>query len=521
MNTFVTTAIIGTGQQNQPDIRTGTAVDALTPTGEIERQLLLTAGALAAYRMAGSVPQPAESTTEPAAAEQLPTCSPEAARQIEQCLLNTSSDLLAQAYTLLQQARLRLPHSLLPLALDNARQHKVLRALLIPALGERGFWLSRHNPEWSWVAHFLTDQSEELPADAEEIWQEGTLGQRCEILRRLRAIDPARARDWLNTILKQEKAEARRDLLATFASGLSIDDEPLLEQLLTDRSESVRHQAITLLAQIPGSGLSQRMLERANALLRYEKKLAKKGQVKVSLPTTVPVEWQRDGISAQPGDNAIAQPQKEQYHNALLRQILDYIDPAHWEAHFSVTPDELVNAQKNGTYAEAILTAWSEAALLFNRHDWMAPLFDWWYAKESKHYYYSSADTKSLTLLKHMPQSEAETKVLQMLTNLSTNWSNQPIAALDALPRPWSAQFADATFKLCREFVQTTKDSDNRWYTWGHFLDLAGAATPTSSLETASTGWTVPERLGDQYKQNVTSLLETLQIRKTLLEEIQ
>jgi len=84
-------------------------------------------------------------------------------------------------------------------------------------VGERGRWLSQFEKTWTWVGQFLASES----GDAKTLWQEGTLGQRSQLLARVRSVEPAKAREWLTDVWKKEKAEARAELLSTFQTGLS------------------------------------------------------------------------------------------------------------------------------------------------------------------------------------------------------------------------------------------------------------------------------------------------------------
>ena len=140
-----------------------------------------------------------------------------------------------------------------------------LRDAVYPVLGERGSWLSQFNPAWSWVNGYVPHLESAFPSDAETIWQEGTTTQRCEILRRLRAIDAGKARAWLESAWKQEKAEVRLELLQTLEIGLSVEDEPFLERILDDRAASVKSAVPRLLARIPTSAFAERMRSRTTS----------------------------------------------------------------------------------------------------------------------------------------------------------------------------------------------------------------------------------------------------------------
>src|SRR6266567_3409329 len=331
MDRIVTTAIVGTGQAGNQGITTHTPVDTLTTqlSCKPERQLLLTAGAWTLYRRAGRVPTPAPAAPPLAEPESLAVCPPKVAQLMDILLHGEYHDQLLEALECVNDARMRLPYNLLTPALEYGSQTKEARATLVPVLGTRGRWLSQFNSAWSWVAQYLAETTQTLPDDAETIWQEGTSGQRSEILRRLRQSDPARAREWLATVWKQEKAETRNDFLTTFETNLSLDDESLLEQALDDRSSNVRSIAASLLARLSNSALAQRMQIRADTMLFYSG-----NELAVELPQEIDQEWKRDGIAAD-----LAHDKGER--TTWMTQVLAQVPPQHWETRFSVTPQQL------------------------------------------------------------------------------------------------------------------------------------------------------------------------------------
>src|SRR5450759_4004754 len=120
MDSLVTTAIIGTGQAGNTEMLTNTPVDTLaTQLGatEIEARLLLTAGALAIYQQAGSVPATAPAAPQPATKESLAVCSEKAAHLVQELLQGQQRELLSEALQRLKQANLRLPYTLLPVGI--------------------------------------------------------------------------------------------------------------------------------------------------------------------------------------------------------------------------------------------------------------------------------------------------------------------------------------------------------------------------------------------------------------------
>ncbi len=176
MDAFITSAIVGTGQQRPETISTGTPIDRLIeqlPAHTLERNLLLAAGAWSVYRQAGYSARQLAVESKTAADETLSACSPKLANLIATLLQEEHASLLPEALERLQQRGLRIPYTLLPELLDYGRSKAAIRSALVPVLGERGRWLSHCNSRWHWVAQFPSKHSEPLPDDAETIWQEG------------------------------------------------------------------------------------------------------------------------------------------------------------------------------------------------------------------------------------------------------------------------------------------------------------------------------------------------------------
>src|SRR5207249_4522578 len=141
MDAIVATALVGTAQQQKIDTTTGTPVDMLTeqlPVGEAERKLLLSAGAWAIYQQAGRVTESLPTASESAPPEHLAVCSPAITNLLESMLKGEHDELLPDVSARMQRAGLRVPHELLPQALDV--QGNELRTAIFPVLGERGSW---------------------------------------------------------------------------------------------------------------------------------------------------------------------------------------------------------------------------------------------------------------------------------------------------------------------------------------------------------------------------------------------
>jgi len=508
MDSIVTIAIVGTGQLSNIDLLTNTSVDTLAAKlndAETERKLLLTAGALAVYRKAGRIPELAPEAPQPAKAESLAACSSQVAHLIQELLQGQQRELLPEALERLKQAGLRLPYELLPLALGYGAQSRDIRSALVPVLGERGRWLSQFEKNWSWLAQFLAETTDTLPADAETIWQEGTLGQRRQLLERLRAVDPAKARLWLSDVWKKEKAETRTELLTTLKTGLSPDDEPFLEQTLDDRSEIVRATGALLLASIPASALAQRMLARADAMLTYSE-----GKLTITLPTDVDKTWQRDGITEPPQQSMDTQT----WH---MRQVLSLVPPMHWEERFAASPAELLASIDESDMGERHIEYWSYATTFYGGINWFEPLWSYWCEHQSNALVHNTPINK--TLAAGLPQKVAEHYVQQQIEQGNDHWYR----VLEALPIPWSKEFGDACLEAFRTQFLALDDQTYPSSQWQLTLAATVLALPPTCFDAALAPWEFPQKSTwqiQQWKQQLKNFIALIRKRKRIIEEI-
>ncbi|MCO4748073.1 MAG: hypothetical protein KC912_24985, partial [Proteobacteria bacterium] len=164
-------------------------------------------------------------------------------------------------------------------------------------------WLAAFSREWSWA---LGSSS---PSTATTDFEEGGPRRRLAALVELRQVDADKARETLKGIWPGLAAEQRLSLLQGLNSELGALDEPFLVELARDRSKRVQQAAAGLLARIPQSALSQRMVHRARASL---------GET-LELPAAFGEDWAADGLVERP-------PRGIGERAWWLRQILAHCD---------------------------------------------------------------------------------------------------------------------------------------------------------------------------------------------------
>jgi hypothetical protein len=524
MDALVTTALVGTAQQPNLEITTGTEIDTLTArlaVTEPEHKLLLSAGAWALYRQAGKVSETLSTIPEAARSESQAVCTQRITAILERMFQGEHDNLLPEALERIKQAGLRLPYELLYPALNI--QDKELRSAIFPVLGERGRWLSQFNPSWSWVGHYLPGAEEAQLAEAESIWQEGTQGQRQSILRLVRASDPTKAREWLAAVWKQEKADARSELLNTFTVGLSATDEEFLEKALDDRAAGVRAVAASLLAHLTSSAFAARMQKRADAMLTYEAK-----KLIVTVPTTLEKDWLRDGIVAKPTAYGVGQ------HTWWLTQVLSLVPPAHWVENFGVSADKLISAARaNADWHDTLVSCWASAASLHRDEQWCMALWDWASNPSTKKKDATAVWNEQASLLKCMPQHEAEQRILSVFSNPKHPGNEDWEDALPILRKPWSKEFGDTYLQELHnhlsklEFKKNNSPYNDSWYQSIDTAKIALHPACFAEVPKSPKSWNIPVADGTTqiwqktyWIEELKKFTEAIRIRQRFIEEI-
>jgi hypothetical protein len=272
----------------------------------------------------------------------------------------------------LSAAEFRLPHSLLPLALDAGLRSVALRPALLAVLGERGRWLARQNTAWRYAEGAAAD------APLETRWSDGSLAQRVELLRSERQRDPASARDRLKTALPDLPAKERAELAAVLIEGLSIDDEALLTALCKDRGGDVRQTARALLVQLPGSATTQRAIARLLPCLEKQSTLKSLlgAKWKIDAPQAVGDDWKADGLEAErPKHDSLGE------RGWWLYQLARQVPLIWWVEHTGMTPAALLQWAAKTDWKDAVARAWLDVLRTAPSAAWCQAFLDHWPGK--------------------------------------------------------------------------------------------------------------------------------------------
>lgn len=516
-------ALIGTAQGGGAATLT-TPVDELVadmPELEPEHALLVRAGSLAIYEQAGSLPAPGGTLPDVAPPDRWPVCSTGAA-ELMRDLLREQDDLLPEALRRLCERQQRLPPRLLPMALDIRKQE--LHPLVADVLDERGRWLARRNPAWSWVDDLLA-ASDDLPQNAEALWEEGTPAQRLAILRRVRALDPDRARAWIEATWRSEKAGMRADLLVALGTHLTASDEALLEAALNDPSVTVRRQAASQLPFLSGSEFAARARTRAEAMFQYTPPVRSANRLQAFLRTvsgtaspatldvTVPGEPDaaavRDGIDGRT-------PQGTSESGWRIVQMLTAVPPAHWTTHFGATPAELIAAVRDDEWQANVIEGWTRAALAHEDADWALALVEWWCRSAPKEPYYRlMTDEMLVGLIALLPQVQAEGFAADFMKERAEKpRDDRRDTILAALPTPWSEEWSRTFLDTFQRYLRRHQAA----LPWHDMLKIAARALSVSCLDHVLQTWSIDDP--DQMDSNLYVFVYQIQRRQRIYKEI-
>ncbi|MCI3239641.1 DUF5691 domain-containing protein [Streptomyces spinosisporus] len=373
---LVTTALLGTERRTPP----GGA-----PGREAPLALLDAAAVETVRRRAGLRPAKAAARPEPVAEDHRPALPAAAARRLALLLADrpgtsggrrgTAPDLMELLPQWLASANARgfaAPPQAVPALLDAARGRTDLRPAALKFAGPRAMWLARLNPDWRFALRATPGGGTALPhpEDTERIrvlWDEGLFAERVALLSALRAREPAAARELLATTWSTERAEDRLMFLDSLRTGLGPQDEPFLEQALSDRSRNVRATAAELLSALPGSALAARMAVRATACIAVDHTLDSP-TIAVEAPPECDASMERDGVVAKP-------PAGRGERSWWLGQLVEATPLGTWSARLGGrTPREIVALPVADDWQSDLHAAWCRAAVRQRDPEWSRTL---------------------------------------------------------------------------------------------------------------------------------------------------
>ncbi len=410
-----------------------------------EHALLRAAAVASLHRRAGRLPARFQGLLpQPCPEEDLSRCTKQSANCLKTILDNEYLELLPEWTESAARLRQSIPEEILPELFQKQKALQNLRLLLLPVLGERGHWLARQNPDWG---GFTTSSDDST-------WHEGKRQERLTYLSDLRAQDPQRARDLVQTSWGQEAPTEKAAILKILAQGLSMEDEPFLEIVLDDRRKEVRQAATHLLACLPQSCLVQRMTGRACRLLTWKSGLLR-SSLEVKLPAVCDEDMQRDGVDIKPPPDA-----KLGEKAWWLSQILSCVPPSTWCELWNKRPQQLLDSVRKHEWEEALALGWREAACNHHDREWLEALLD--YETDRK-------DTAACgVIFSHLPVEAKEDFMIGLLSGYpSLSYEESASIYLSACRHPWSSELTQAAVNVICSHV---RKGDIETWLWDRLL---------------------------------------------------
>lgn len=387
-------------------------------------ELLAAAAVEVARRRAGRRPGETQGRPEQAAEEEREAVARRAAERLARIMGGEHERLLPEWLAAAAGTGRRVPAYVLPELLERGRRDRSIRMHLGVLAGQRGRWLAGLNPVWDYL----------LAEPTGETWELGGAADRRAHLQALRKADPDQARALLASTWEQETPDDRAGFLEVLAEGLSMGDEPFLEEALDDRRREVRQAAANLLARLPGSRMSRRMAERVRACVTITGDV-----IAVEAPTACDKEMERDGVRQKP-------PRGIGERAWWLQQIIARAPLAIWDR-----PPVLLLAMKIPDWDAEVKAAWVRAAVLQRDPGWARAMFDW---------------DPIADLLESLPPAEQQELAARFVQNHDLD--SQLIMVLGGVSSQWREALATAVLrKIVR--VATTQP-----WNLGELVKLAG-----------------------------------------------
>jgi hypothetical protein len=505
----VTAALVGTERQSltrtPPDNQVGELLRQLDST-DPEGTLLGAAGAIALYQRSGRLP-----TTDnqplltPCETDDSPTCSPRAGQHLALMLKGEHAELLPEWLAAAAEVGKRVPERYLPDLLELGCVQSHLREAILPVLGKRGHWLAAQNPDWNYV----------VGENAEVTWETGSRAARRLLLQRLRAENPARARELLAGIWNQEASEDKAAFLETFQTGLSMNDEPFLEAALDERRKEVRKVAADLLARLPESRLCQRMIERVRPLLTLKLE-GEKLNLAVTLPESRDKGMTRDGVES---IQNLGQGEKAGW----LLQIIAGVPPNFWCRVWEITPAQFVQVANGSEWQEVLIAGVAIATVRHQETHWAEAILDVMSRLASNYRlsgYLLKADEILGCLIGVLSRERLEVIVHSLLPSNSVPLSSQHpgFYLLGHYRYFWSDEFTRAVLKCICNYIAT---SDNSYdWAWRAGLKEFTCYMNPSIVNEASSVLLPVVKEGSNWAEVVDELLFILQFRYEMMQAL-
>jgi hypothetical protein len=437
-----------------------------TMLGSTDDSLLVSAITTGISELGGFIPTTFEGGVPACPAESKSQMPEKASELLKRILAGEFEGILPEFLQLTAEHGCIVPPETLPTLLGLGKNE--LRPLVLPVIGERGRWLAAHNPAWGYA----------LGRNPLEAWEHGSRLERVAALEQIRAVEPRKAREWVQSTWEQDAPEDRAALLSAFSTGLSMGDEPFLESCLDDKRKEVRETARSLLMRLENSRFVARMWARAKPLIRVKSKFLGGDSLEVSLPETLDTAAKRDGLGGASSHKGMGEKA------GLLTQILSFVPPALWNRELGRPPEKLITAALHCEWKESLLLGWQLAAQKAADVAWaesLAPLWATLVLSRNNIFDLDSIDDLVMLMRVEKVESLVTSSIKPILSELDDK--NLLISPLAKYKRPW-------TVKMSRTVIQSAqRQSGDHRYNLPQNLPGFAQWIPPELADEFSSGW--------------------------------
>src|SRR5581483_4900124 len=276
--------------------------------------------------------------------------------------------------------------------------------------------------------------------------------------------------------------------------------------------------AAELLARLPESRLTLRMIDRAKAMLTFQpkSKSAKRDRIDVALPAECDKAMTRDGIEAKPPPGT-GVGEKAWW----LTQIVGAVPPPHWIAAWSASAEQIVAAVDKSEWAVPMVAGWSSAAVRHHDRAWAEAMLGRWREGGGEFEKIVWQPDLPASLVAILPAEDAETFIAGMLDvkrgKRSTEVLRQMLGAMD---QAWSLAFARVVLRFVKSLAAAEGYAGEAWPLREALKEMA-LRMPPALAAVAGEGWLRDHARWNLWAGAVDDFVATLQFRHDMLKELQ
>ena len=426
-------------------------------------------------------------------------CSIHSAHHLHLILGGAFEKVLPEFFEHLTKNKKCLPPEHLPGLLKRPDINK-WRDDLQEALGERGRWLLAQHPDWRSMV--------EKP---EGDWYTGNREQRLRLLAHLRHHDPTTALELVESTWAEEPyADKKAFLIILRQTGLSMADEPFLEQCLDDSRKEVRLTVVHVLNYLPGARLTERMYQRALECLQWDGK-----HLKVNIPEAPDAAAERDGVLK------IDPKWKGGAKAGYLGQVVSAVPPERWEVFFKKTPVDIVALFAGTDWPDTLLLALAASAVRLHDATWVDVLAVYWLHTERQSLWES--DTVTWPLLKATSAATINRLAMQYLEQ-QKNLPGEHAAVyrlLQTSEQPWEDKLTMLIIRLLQEWLTKAARSDWQSFHNKEYLKLIALRCNPDLFDVLQKGWNNTVPLWGFWEKPLEEMLNMVLFRREMRQELE